>query len=82
MRALTDSFYSNDFDLRQRLRERPLPYAVQAYPTTVVGVRDLSLPLPEPQKRGRPWQPHPPEALPRLQDLRAVTKQIWYCQDR
>lgn len=38
LRVLTDSFYSNDFDFRLRLRECPLPYAVQVWPRTVVCV--------------------------------------------
>ena len=56
--VVADAYYGNDFDFRQELRERQLPYAVQVEPSTVVWTEDPSLPGPLPQKprnsRARP----------------------------
>jgi SRSO17 transposase len=40
--VLADSAYGNDFDFRQRLRERQLPYAVAVEPTTVLAAARTS----------------------------------------
>jgi SRSO17 transposase len=74
--VVADSFYGNDYGLRQALRERQLPYAVQVEPTTVVWTEDPNRPLPKPKKRGRPRQYPPLEALPPPQDLRALAEQL------
>jgi SRSO17 transposase len=74
--VVADSFYGNDFGFRQQLRERQLSYAVQVEPSTVVWTQDPNLPLPEPNKTGRPRRYPPLEALPRPLDLQAVAEQL------
>ena len=74
--VVADSFYGNDFGFRQALRERHLPYAVQVEPTTVVWTTDPNLPLPAPQKTGRPRRYPPLEALPRPESLDRVAQQL------
>ena len=74
--VVADSFYGNDFGFRQQLRERQLSYAVQVEPSTVVWNQDPNLPLPEPNRRGRPRRYPPLEALPRPQNLPAVAEQL------
>ena len=74
--VVADSFYGNDFGFRQALRERHLPYAVQVEPTTVVWTTDPNLPLPAPQKTGRPRRYPPLEALPRPESLDKVAQQL------
>jgi SRSO17 transposase len=74
--VVADSFYGNDFGFRQALRERGLPYAVQAEPTTVVWTEDPNRPLPPPKQTGRPRKYPPREALPRPQELRALAEQL------
>lgn len=74
--VVADSFYGNDFGFRQALRERGLPYAVQAEPTTVVWTEDPNRPLPPPKQTGRPRKYPPREARPRPQDLRALAEQL------
>lgn len=74
--VVADSFYGNDFGFRQALRERGLPYAVQAEPTTVVWTEDPNRPWPPPKPTGRPRKYPPPEALPRPQDLRTLAEQL------
>ncbi len=73
--VVADSFYGNEFDFRQQLRARELDYVVEVEPSTVVWTEDPNLPLPPPNKRGRPRQYPPLEALPRPQELRAVAEQ-------
>ena len=75
--VVADAYYGNDFDFRQELRERQLPYAVQVEPSTVVWTEDPSLPGPLPQKpRGRPRKHPPARDLPPVRDLRAVAEQL------
>jgi len=74
--VVADSFYGNDFGFRQALRERGLPYAVQAEPTTVVWTEDPNRPLPPPKQTGWPRKYPPLEARPRPQDLRALAEQL------
>ncbi len=74
--VVADSFYGNDFGFRQALRERGLPYAVQAEPTTVVWTEDPNRPWPPPKQTGRPRKYPPLEGLPRPQDLRALAEQL------
>jgi SRSO17 transposase len=74
--VVADSFYGNDFDFRQALRERRLPYAVQVEPTTVVWTEDPNRPLPTPKQKGRPRQYPPLEALPQPQNLRALAERL------
>jgi SRSO17 transposase len=74
---VADSYYGNDFDFRQGLRQRLLPYAVQVEPSTAVWTQDpyLSLPPLKKKKTGRPRRYPPVEALPQPQGLRAVAEQ-------
>ncbi len=75
--VVADAYYGNDFDFRQELRERQLPYAVQVEPSTVVWTEDPNLPGPLPQKpRGRPRKHPPARDLPPVRDLRAVAEQL------
>lgn len=74
--VVADSFYGNDFDFRQALRQRQLSYVVQVEPTTVVWTADPNLPLPAPKKMGRPRQYPPLEALPPPQSLEAVARAL------
>ncbi len=75
--VVADAYYGNDFDFRQALRERQLPYAVQVEPSTVVWTEDPNLPGPLPQKpRGRPRKHPPARDLPPVRDLRAVAEQL------
>ena len=76
--VVADSFYGNDFDLRQALRERGLSYAVQVEPTTVVWTSDPNLPVASPKgkRTGRPRKYPPLEALPRPENLQAVAEQL------
>jgi len=75
--VVADAYYGNDFDFRQELRERQLPYAVQVEPSTVVWTEDPNLPGPLLQKpRGRPRKHPPARDLPPVRDLRAVAEQL------
>lgn len=76
--VVADSAYGNDFDFRQALRERHLPYAVQVEPSTVVWTTDPNLPGPTPKKKkkGRPRRYPPLEALPRPESLEKVAPQL------
>ena len=75
--VVADAYYGNDFDFRQELRERQLPYAVQVEPSTVVWTEDPNLPGPLPQKpRGRPRKHPLARDLPPVRDLRAVAEQL------
>jgi SRSO17 transposase len=74
--VVADSFYGNDFGFRQGLRDRHLPYAVQVEPSTVVWTTDPNLPLPPPQKTGRPRKYPPLEALPRPESLEKVAQRL------
>src|SRR5262245_1891955 len=71
---VADSFYGNEFDFRQQLRRRDLPYAVEVEPRTVVWTEDPNLPLPALKPTGRPRRYPPLEALPRPESLRAVAQ--------
>jgi len=64
--VLADSAYGNDFAFRQELRERRLPYAVAVEPRTVVWLKDPHVPLPPPERTGRPRR------YPRVADLPPV----------
>ena len=75
--VVADAYYGNDFDFRQELQERQLPYAVQVEPSTVVWTEDPNLPGPLLQKpRGRPRKHPPARDLPPVRDLRAVAEQL------
>lgn len=74
--VIADSGYGNEFDFRQQLRQRDLPYAVEVEPSTVVWKQDPNLPLPTPKPTGRPRRYPPWEALPRPQDLKTVAQQL------
>src|SRR5215510_9565438 len=60
--VVADSFYGNEFDFRQQLRQRDLPYAVEVEPSTVIWTEDPNLPLPAPKPTGRPRRYPPLEA--------------------
>lgn len=64
--VLADSAYGNDFDFRSTLRSMQLGYAVSVEPKTVVWLEDPHVPLPPPQRTGRPRR------FPRLDDLPPV----------
>ena len=75
--VVADAYYGNDFDFRQGLRQRQLPYAVQVEPSTVVWTEDPNPPGPLPQKsRGRPRKHPRTRDLPPVRDLRAVAEQL------
>jgi SRSO17 transposase len=70
-----DSFYGNEFGVRQALRQWPLAYGVEVEPRTSVWTEDPNLPLP-PKKTGRPRQYPPLEALPRPRNLQLVAQAL------
>jgi SRSO17 transposase len=74
--VVADSFYGNEFDFRQQLRQRHLPYAVQVEPSTVIWTEDPNLPLPPPKPTGRPRRYPPLEGLPRPETLKTVARQL------
>jgi SRSO17 transposase len=76
MPVVADSFYGNEFDFRQQLRQRDLPYAVEVKPSMVVWTEDPNLPLPAPKPTGRPRRYPPLEALPRPENLTTVAQQL------
>ena len=76
MPVVTDSFYGNEFDFRQQLRQRHLPYAVEVESSTVVWTEDPNFPLPAPKPTGRPRRYPPLEALPRPENLMTVAQQL------
>ena len=73
---VADSFYGNEFDFRQQLRERHLAYAVEVEPSTVIWTEDPNIALPAAKRTGRPRRYPPLEALPRPQNLKAVAQQL------
>jgi SRSO17 transposase len=74
--VIADSGYGNEFDFRQQLRQRDLPYVVEVEPSTVVWREDPNLPLPTPKPTGRPRRYPPLEALPRPRNLKTVAEQL------
>jgi len=74
--VIADSGYGNEFDFRQHLRQRHLPYAVEVEPSSVVWTEDPNLPLPVRKPTGRPRRYPPLEALPRPQNLKTVAQQL------
>jgi SRSO17 transposase len=76
MPVVADSFYGNDFGFRENLRQRQLPYVLAVEPTTVVWRQDPNLPLPPPQKTGRPRQFPPLESLPQPEDLLTLAQKL------
>jgi SRSO17 transposase len=74
--VIADSGYGNDFDFRQQLRRRDLPYAVEVEPRSVVWTEDPNLPLPAQKPTGGPRRYPPLEALPRPQNLKTVAQQL------
>jgi len=74
--VVADSFYGNEFDFRQQLRRRDLPYAVEVESSTGVWTEGPNLPLPAPQPTGRPRRYPPLEALPRPENVKAVAQQL------
>lgn len=73
---VADSFYGNEFDFRQQLRERHMAYAVEVEPSTVIWTEDPNIALPAAKRTGRPRRYPPLEALPRPQNLKAVAQQL------
>jgi SRSO17 transposase len=73
---VADSFYGNEFDFRQQLRQRHLSYVVEVEPSTVIWTEDPNLPLPPPKPTGRPRRYPPLEALPRPENLKRVAQQL------
>jgi SRSO17 transposase len=73
---VADSFYGNQFDFRQQLHQRHLPYAVEVEPSTGVWTEDPNIPLPPPKQTGRPRRYPPLEALPQPQNLKVVAQQL------
>jgi len=74
--VIADSGYGNEFDFRQPLRQRHLPYAVEVEPSSVVWTEDPNLPWPVRKPTGRPRRYPPLEALPRPQNLKTVAQQL------
>lgn len=74
--VVADSFYGNDFEFRQQLRQRELPYAVAVEPSTGVWTEDPNIPLPTPKSTGRPRRYPPLEALPPSQNLQTLAEQL------
>jgi SRSO17 transposase len=73
---VADAFYGNDFGFRRALRQRQLPYVVEAEGSTGVWTEDPSRPLPPPKKTGRPRQYPLLEALPRPKSLQTVAQEL------
>ena len=73
---VADSFYGNEFDFRQQLRQRHLPYAVEVEPSTVIWTEDPNIALPPPRQTGRPRRYPSLEALPRPQKLKTIAQQL------
>jgi len=70
--VVADSFYGNDFDFREQLRQRRIHYAVQVEPSTVVWDQEPDIPRPGPGKRGRPRKHPPLESIPRPCNLSSL----------
>lgn len=69
---VADALYGNDCGFRQALRQRQLPYVVEVEASTGVRTEEPNVPLPPPEKTGRPRQSPPLEALPRPRSLTTV----------
>jgi SRSO17 transposase len=52
--VVADSFYGNEFGFRQSLRQRQLPYVVEVESSVGVWTEEPHVPLPPPNKTGRP----------------------------
>lgn len=75
--VVADSAYGNDFDFRQALRQRRLPYAVAVEPTTKVWSADpKQIPVPAANSGGRPRKFVPLEALPDPQTLGELARSL------
>lgn len=75
--VVADSAYGNDFDFRQSLRQRGLPYAVAVQPTTKVWTADPNqIPVPAGKPVGRPRKFVPLEALPQPQTLAELARSL------
>lgn len=72
---VADTFYGNDYDFREQLRERELFYIMEVERTTVVWTTDPNLPPPR-QTRGRPRKYPLPADLPQPKDLRTVAADL------
>lgn len=74
--VVADSFYGNDFDLRQQLRSRRLSYVMAVEPDTVVWTSDPNVPFDQTNRRGRRRQYPPLSALPCPKSLRLVAQEF------
>ena len=78
--VVADSAYGNDFNFRQALRQRALPYAVAVEPTTKVWSADPNqIPVPAAKPGGRPRKFVPLEALPEPQTLSELARSLPSC---
>ena len=80
--VVADSAYGSDFDFRQALRQRGMPYAVAVEPATKVWTADPDqIPVPVSKPTGRPRKFVPLEALPEPQNLaelaRSLPPSVW-----
>jgi SRSO17 transposase len=75
--VVADSAYGNDFDFRQALRQRGLPYAVAVEPTTKVWTAEPNqIPVPVGKPGGRPRKFVPLAALPEPQTLAELARSL------
>lgn len=76
---VADSFYGNEFNFREQLRERGLFYAVQVEPSTVVWDEDPNVKLPPPKRTGRPRTYPPLDSLPQPRSLLTLARELPEC---
>jgi SRSO17 transposase len=81
--VVADSFYGDEFDFREKMRQRRLHYVVQVESRSVVWDMEPHIPLPAPKKTGRPRKHPPEELLPRPRTLLQLAKNLpadaWQC---
>lgn len=74
--VVADSFYGNEFDLREQLRQRDMHYVMQVEPSTVAWDQEPDIPQPGPGKSGRPRKHPRLESIPRPRNLSSLARTL------